>query len=926
MLTAVVEAAPADRHAAVRASSSESPFYAGERRPGQRHAAPRRRRRGRAARRRRRAASSATTRCSSSSSASTRRSRPATRVRGRRQLERRASRRGEPHGDAPAPRGAARGARRPRQAGGLGRAARQAALRLHAPQPLTPEERERVERIVNEKVFEAIPVRTFVTPIDEARKLGAMMLFGEKYGDEVRVVEIDGFSRELCGGTHVRSTAEIGPFVIHERGLRRLGRAPDRGGDRRRGVDDARRAARASSTACARELERGCGARRRSRRRRQPARTSSGTTAQGERLRGRGEGRARQRAARPLRPLASSEDARAVVARARATTARSHLVVELRQRRVDRRRRRATIVREIGADHRRRRRRPSDARRGRRQERRTPFARRSTARLATELVAALGVKVLALDYGSARTGVAVSDPTGTVARPLTTVERAATDAGFATAARRDRRRRARPGRRRHAADAPRRARRAGARDRRVRRAAARRDRTRRSRPTTSGSPRCSPDGDDARAAAHLLERLPGMAEQPPAEPIRRPRGPSPQQVRRRRIVALVGDRARRRRRDRRRDRRAAARPHDEGRSPPPPPPPKPFRDHLPRGLHARADGRARRRRSRRSPRARSATPVALNRAGVRARDARAPKIPCFTPPQRTNLEGFLFPATYDFLATTTVARSSSADQLETFCKNWNQVEPRVRARKNLTPYDVLIIASMVEKETLAPDERPKVAAVIYNRLHEHMPLGIDATLRYGLHIPPTQVDPPVAARERQPVQLATLHRACRRRRSRTPGSRRSRRRRIPPRSTTSTSCASRTRCTTSSRRATPRSRSTSARTATAAEMHARRPARASGLGARSRRGCRTRPSPRAGSTGTTPPSTWSTSSRRCARCARSGFAGANVTVPHKQAVVEACDEADGAAVNTLVFRDGRVLGSQHRPRDPRRASTRRARA
>jgi alanyl-tRNA synthetase len=79
---------------------------------------------------------------------------------------------------------------------------------------LSPEEREEIERAVNEKVFQNLPVRTFVTPIDEARNLGAMMLFGEKYGDEVRVVEIEGYSRELCGGTHVRSTAEIGPFVI----------------------------------------------------------------------------------------------------------------------------------------------------------------------------------------------------------------------------------------------------------------------------------------------------------------------------------------------------------------------------------------------------------------------------------------------------------------------------------------------------------------------------------------------------------------------------------------------------------------------------------------------------------------------------------------------------------------------------------------
>ena len=81
-------------------------------------------------------------------------------------------------------------------------------------QAMSEDERKQVERIVNEKVFENLPVHTFVTPIDEAKKLGAMMLFGEKYGDEVRVVEIPGFSRELCGGTHVRWSAEIGPFVI----------------------------------------------------------------------------------------------------------------------------------------------------------------------------------------------------------------------------------------------------------------------------------------------------------------------------------------------------------------------------------------------------------------------------------------------------------------------------------------------------------------------------------------------------------------------------------------------------------------------------------------------------------------------------------------------------------------------------------------
>jgi alanyl-tRNA synthetase len=64
------------------------------------------------------------------------------------------------------------------------------------------------------KITENQPVRYYTTTLEEARNLGAMMLFGEKYSDLVRVVEIDGFSRELCGGTHVRSTAEVGAFKI----------------------------------------------------------------------------------------------------------------------------------------------------------------------------------------------------------------------------------------------------------------------------------------------------------------------------------------------------------------------------------------------------------------------------------------------------------------------------------------------------------------------------------------------------------------------------------------------------------------------------------------------------------------------------------------------------------------------------------------
>ena len=105
--------------------------------------------------------------------------------------------------------------------------------------------------------------------------------------------------------------------------------------------------------------------------------------------------------------------------------------------------------------------------------------------------------------------------------------------------------------------------------------------------------------------------------------------------------------------------------------------------------------------------------------------------------KRRNLEGFLFPATYDFLRQTTSQQLVRA-QLDAFDSNWKKVDLRAARKVHLTPYDVLIIASLVEKEALAPDERPKIARVIYNRLKAGMNLGIDATTRYGLHVPGTQ--------------------------------------------------------------------------------------------------------------------------------------------------------------------------------------------
>jgi peptidoglycan lytic transglycosylase G len=169
--------------------------------------------------------------------------------------------------------------------------------------------------------------------------------------------------------------------------------------------------------------------------------------------------------------------------------------------------------------------------------------------------------------------------------------------------------------------------------------------------------------------------------------------------------------------------------------PPPPPPPKPFHIIFPEGFTRKDMGDrvvavaeiARRKRN---------ANVRLNRTAYRAASARG-VVPCFGRKARTNLEGFLFPATYEFLANT-LSRSLVADQLKAFCANWSKVDLRYARSKNLTPYDVLTIASMIEKEAQVPEERKLVAAVIYNRLRNRMALGIDATLRYGLDIPPTK--------------------------------------------------------------------------------------------------------------------------------------------------------------------------------------------
>jgi len=218
----------------------------------------------------------------------------------------------------------------------------------------------------------------------------------------------------------------------------------------------------------------------------------------------------------------------------------------------------------------------------------------------------------------------------------------------------------------------------------------------------------------------------------PVIPPRRPR-PTPAQLQRRRLAALsaavlvVGGLV---------AAVAIALPHVHRHHVlPPPPPPETFRIVFPEGFT----------RAQMAQRVHDVALIAVRKSGgaVRLKESayeaatRKGTIACFTPKKQTNLEGFLFPATYDFVAGTT-SKELAQDQLQAFCRNWSKLDLAYARSKNLTDYDVLTIASMVEKEAEAASERKLIAAVIYNRLHAQMPLGIDATLRYGLHIPATK--------------------------------------------------------------------------------------------------------------------------------------------------------------------------------------------
>ena len=317
---------------------------------------------------------------------------------------------------------------------------------------LSPEERREVEDRVNAWVLRNDRVRPITTTLDEARALGAMALFGEKYGDVVRMVEIgDGsYSRELCGGTHVRSTAEIGVFKILSEGssasnVRRIEAITGPEAVRLLREEDAtlRAAADALRTPPERVVE-AVGALQE--RAKQAAK--AGASAAGTDPAALAQQAAQVDGATVLTEVVQAPDARALLDLAdrvkgrlagdaaivlgTVADGRVHLVASVAPGLVERGLRAGQIVKRGRAGHRWRRRRARHHGAGRRARsgeargghRDRPQGDRLRPRLAS-------VRVLGLDYGSARCGCALSDPTGTLATPIEPILRPATRKGFA---------------------------------------------------------------------------------------------------------------------------------------------------------------------------------------------------------------------------------------------------------------------------------------------------------------------------------------------------------------------------------------------------------------------------------------------------------------------------------------------------------------
>jgi UPF0755 protein len=153
---------------------------------------------------------------------------------------------------------------------------------------------------------------------------------------------------------------------------------------------------------------------------------------------------------------------------------------------------------------------------------------------------------------------------------------------------------------------------------------------------------------------------------------------------------------------------------------------------------------------RRAIRIRHVTPVLTGSAYAAATATMSPPPAFRAADKRHAIEGFLFPAGYEFGPSTRPIELIRL-QLAAFQQNWTRVHVGTRR-----PYDVVIVASMIERETVAPEERKLVSAVIWNRLKKGMPLGIDATLRYGLGIQGTR--PITVAEQRNPTPYNTnLH-------------------------------------------------------------------------------------------------------------------------------------------------------------------------